>query len=325
MDYLWDRKNIWPVSILVLAIVVSFWLGRSTTPPLIIKPTVLRESGYKYINPVLLCNTDNQQDFNKDVELNKKLADYSDNYSDTIAVSYLNLINGKWAEVDDNIPFSPASMLKVPTLIGVMKAAEDNPYILAKEVYYDGSFDDNKKEYFKPQKSIQAGHYYSIDELLTYMIEDSDNNALDLIHQAVNSTDLAGLYKDLNIQIPQNTIDFMSTRTYTWVLRVLYNSTYLSREMSERVLKLMTTHDFPQGIEAGVPDNIEVAEKFGERQIFNTQGDIEKKELHDCGIIYSDKPYILCIMTSRQDFKSLQSHIQDISKMVYDYIKNNSN
>ena len=296
-------------------------IGKLTSKT-VVKPVILREGGYKYINPVLLCNTNNSQAYNEDTSLSKKLVSYNQKSSENdISIYFLSLITGKWASVNENETYSPASMLKVPTIVETLKYAETNPYIISKQVYYDGSFDNNKAEYFKPQKAILPGRYYTIDQLLTYIITYSDNNALQLLHNTINKDSFKNLYKDLGIEIPANSIDFMSAKTYSLFLRVLYNSTYLSRESSEKVLKLMVTSDFTDGLQAGVPKPVEVAQKFGERQIFKPNGTLTSIELHDCGIVYMpNKPYILCVMTRGQDFESLTLAIKDISKLVYDYV-----
>ena len=301
---------------------VGIILGRVTEKTTVIKPKVLREGGYKYINPVLLCNTNNNQAYNEDTTLSKALIKYTEGVSENdISVYFLSLLSGKWASVNENETFSPASMLKVPTMVETLKYAELHPEILSKQVYYDGSFDDNKVEYFKPQKTIQSGWYYSVDNLLTSIITYSDNNALRLLHDTIALSSFQNLYKDLKIDIPANSIDFMSAKTYSLFLRVLYNSTYLTRESSEKALKLMTTSDFPQGLKSGVPSFIDIANKFGERQVFTPNGTLTQRELHDCGIVYApDNPYVLCVMTRGQNFDSLISSIKNISALVYNQV-----
>lgn len=317
------KKTTIKIAVVCIAfLLIGVIIGRITKEPEIIKNKVLRQGGYTYINPILLCNIDNQQSYNENTSLTKKISDYvKKSPENNISVYYLALTGGTWAGLNENVQFSPASMLKVPTVVDTLKYVELNPGALSRQIYYDGSFDDNRAEYFKPQKWIEAGKSYSLDDLITYTIAYSDNNALRLIHDNVSPSALASLYKDLSINIPENTIDFMSTKTYTLFLRVLYNSTYLNREMSEKILKLMTTPDFPQGLQAGIPDSVEVAQKFGERQVFDTSGKLIKRELHDCGIVYKDnKPYIICVMTSGMDFTSLSNNIKDISQIVYDNI-----
>ena len=76
--------------------------------------------------------------------------------------------------------------------------------------------------------------------------------------------------------------------------------------------KLLSKAEFNEGLVAGVPQNITVAHKFGERN-FNNQ----TFQLHDCGVIYAKRPYLLCIMTKGPDFKDLSSAIKQISSKVY--------
>ncbi len=301
--------------------IAGAFFAKVAIPPTIIKATVLREAGYKYINPILLCNTNNGQEYNEDNVLSKQLLNYqSSNQTNDLSVYFLSLVGGGWSSLNENETYSPASMLKVPTVVEALKSAESDPSILSKKIYYDGSFDDNKAEYFKSQQSIQAGQSYSVDELMPYIIDYSDNNALRLLHNALTQSSFDKLYKDLGIEIPANSIDFMSAKTYSLFLRVLYNSTYLTRDDSEKVMKLLLFHDFPQGLEAGVPSSVEVGQKFGERQVINPDGTIVSRELHDCGIIYiPNKPYILCVMTKGQDFTSLSNDIKNVSRLVYNH------
>jgi len=99
-------------------------------------------------------------------------------------------------------------------------------------------------------------------------------------------------------------------------LRILYNSSYLNFEMSNKALMLLTQTDFPNGLVAGVPDSVVVAHKFGEQK----NGD--EQQLHDCGIVYyQENPYILCVMTKGYEIPELASIIKEISQQVYNEVK----
>ncbi|MFZ2569058.1 MAG: serine hydrolase [Minisyncoccia bacterium] len=320
----YTKKNLYIIVTIFAIFFIGLFLGRYTKQSQVIKNRVLRESGYKYINPILLCNTDNQQSYNHDNELSGKLSNYVEkNKENDISIYYLSLTNGYWASINENVSYSPASMLKVPTVVDAMKFSETHPEILLKQLYYEGSVDYNKPEYFRSKESIQPGRYYTIKELFEYIIRYSDNNALTLLLENINSRSLDEIYKDLNITIPENNVDFMNTRTYSLFLRILYNSTYLNREDSEKILKIMTESDFYSGLRKQIPKEIEIASKFGEREIHDTSGNTLKKELHECGIIYKkDDPYVLCVMTSGNNLNSLSTNISDISKIVFNYVNN---
>jgi beta-lactamase class A len=84
--------------------------------------------------------------------------------------------------------------------------------------------------------------------------------------------------------------------------------------MSSKALELLTKTVYDKGLRAGVPEDIKIAKKFGER----TYWDRDAFQLHDCGIIYHpSKPYILCVMTKGDSFSQLEKIIQDISSLVY--------
>jgi beta-lactamase class A len=101
---------------------------------------------------------------------------------------------------------------------------------------------------------------------------------------------------------------------YSSIFRLLYNSSFLDTENSEKLLATLSESSFNQGLRQGVPENIKISHKFGEREITKTG----EKQLHDCGIIYyPTNPYLLCVMTKGKDFKELTRIIGHISSEVY--------
>ncbi len=309
---------------LVAAFGMGVFAGRTSAPNLA-QNTVLREKGYSLINPVLLCNNNVTESRKEDTTLSKKLAQYIAGAKEQeVGVYYLSLggpnVRGSWAGVNQEKEFSPASMLKVPTLAATLRYADEHPGFLQKEIYYDGSFDDNKAEYYQPTASIQAGHSYSIEELLTYMIEYSDNNAARLLDlDSIPQEALNKIYLSLDIQLPTSLGDIMSPQTYSNFLRIFYNATYLSRTNSQKALELMSKASFPYGLRGGVASSTMVAQKFGERKFVSPAGAPLGVELHDCGIVYTDDAYLLCVMTRGSNFETLAQEIRDISTLVYTY------
>ena len=113
----------------------------------------------------------------------------------------------------------------------------------------------------------------------------------------------------------------ISPREYSRFFRTLYNGTYLSHDLSEQTLDLLSKTNFTQGLVAGIPKDIAVSHKFGEQtiNIVNLNNQQVIRELHDCGIVYlPNNPYLICIMTKGIDFINLQTVIKDISKISWD-------
>ena len=147
------------------------------------------------------------------------------------------------------------------------------------------------------------------------MIVFSDNNAMQLatIHLLnFYPEELSGVFADLNLNVPnEQAEDYMTAKEYASLFRVLYSATYLSREKSEAALALLGLTDFRDGLVAGVPSDIFVAHKFGERGVRGSDGEITHREFHDCGIVYyPGHPYLLCVMTKGGAFPILKKRLR---------------
>ncbi len=285
----------------------------------------LRETGkYEYTAPLLLCPTYESTDLTESASLKSGVQNIVDSAISKGSASnvsvYIRGFRGKWVGINENETFVPASLLKVPLLIAYFKEAEGDPTILKRVVTYDGSFDDNQAEEFRGASDIKPGSY-TILQLLTSMIENSDNNASKLLDANIDPRVLASVYTDLGLQIPTSDkpqVQVISAKQYSYFFRILYNSTYLTPEYSEKALQMLVVADFPQGIEATVPKGTDVANKFGERTVYTPQGDVTERDLHDCGIVYAKSgPYVLCIMTKGKNFNDLINVMQSIGKFVY--------
>jgi hypothetical protein len=125
---------------------------------------------------------------------------------------------------------------------------------------------------------------------------------------------------DLGIKLSKgdDSSDYVTVRQYSSLLRVLFNASYLNADYSEKALENLGNIEFKQGLNKGVPTNILIAHKFGERELTD-----KTKQLHDCGIIYyPGHPYLLCVMTRGTDYNNLSDFIGKISNTIYSQINN---
>lgn len=276
---------------------------------------------YHFINPLLFYKS--QADTKYDY-LKKSLTSYvnvaeKSGKADSVSVYFRDMNTGEWTGIDETDPYEPASMLKVTAMLAYLKRSVDNPGILSKQIYYTPT--SHSEETYRVKDDLPAG-YYSVNDMIEYMIKYSDNDALaSLATDDDNHT--AEIFNLFELPVPTSatTTDYMSARTYSRIFRVLYDSTYLPWDLSENALKLLSTTDFKVGLVAGVPEGTVVSHKFGERTIPSTDGKPAVRELHDCGIVYKvNKPYFLCVMTRGTDFTKLQTIISDISRSTYSQI-----
>jgi beta-lactamase class A len=226
------------------------------------------------------------------------------------SVYFRDLNNGPWFVAGDSGTYTIASLLKVPLLIGYLKRAEGDPSVLTKRLRFDGpSIVDDQN--IRPARRLEVGHEYAVEDLLERAIVYSDNDAASVLAADDDGQSLLSIRDLVGFPPFENGTLKLVPRHFAAMLRILYNASYLSIPMSERALELLVRTEFRDGIVAGVPPGVAVADKFGER---NDDGVVQ---LHDCGIVYMpQRPYVLCMMTEGTAFADLARVIADVSRLV---------
>jgi len=291
-----------------------------------IRPLRETNSQYKYINPLLACIIPNSKEFFASSPLESKVNDLITQEEDggkvkSVAMYYRDLTFGRWVGINEADKYDPASMLKVVIMIAFYKRAENDPKVLDQKILYTKKLADTIQDVqFQTPSVLKIGENYTVGKLIEAMIVESDNGAKNALLTNIDTKSLDETYSDLGIsQNPDNVHEnyTISSKTYSLFFRILYNATYLSREMSEKALELLSKAVYNDGIVSGVSKGISVSQKFGEHVDAGSEG--MTYELHDCGIVYKpNKPYLLCVMTKGIELEVLTKTIRDISKLIYE-------
>ena len=274
---------------------------------------------YEYISPLLECDTYESDElawFDNKIE-NKAEELMSNGNTTHISYYFRDLNNGVWFGINEKELFSPASLFKTPVMMSYLKQGEENPELLSRKIVFTEADKNYEKQNIKPVTEMEIGKSYTIEDVINRMIIYSDNSALRILLREGNSFAYRVFYDlDVDIQSDQEGLEnFMSVYEYSRFFRILYNGSYLDFENSNKALEILTKVDFKDGLVAGIPLDIPVAHKFGERQFGN------EKQLHDCGIVYHpEKPYLICIMTRGKDLEKLPHVISELSKVTYEEI-----
>jgi beta-lactamase class A len=233
-------------------------------------------------------------------------------------IYFRDLHAGPTFGLNANEEFLPMSLLKLPVMVAVLKAAEANPSLLEQRLRTPPSFAMNV-QLMKEGETLTPDREYTVGELLEYMITYSDNKALgmlsDWLAENVGDESVRNVMVDLGIVRVDDEVDSLSItpKSYSTILRILYGAAYLSPDYSQRALELLTKTKFDEGITYGVPDGVLVAHKFGIREDPGVN-----VQLHDCGIVYHPGgPYLLCVMTRGKSYKDQAHYIQDVASSVY--------
>lgn len=325
-----EMKNTKPKSsILFLFLAIGFILGILAGRYFLFNSARTNEdSSYKYINPILTSGDNKVLPLPILDTLQKDLQKYADEKQSTARISiYFKYLNsGAWFGINENYEYAPASLFKVPIMIVNYKLEELHPGHLAQKTIYKDEGYYGLIQDIPPSNRLKEGQEYTLDELINQLIKYSDNSVIPYLEEKAQYSELQDIYLELGLPNPYvlgDVKDIMTPREYSTFFRVLYNASYLSNELSEKALELLSNTNYDEGLAAGIPSSVEIANKFGEREKIVDGKTVQ--QLHDCGIIYNpNSPYLLCIMTEGQNIEKQKEIIAEISSITYrDLTKDN--
>lgn len=246
-----------------------------------------------------------------------------------VSVYFRDLDSGNWFGIRENEPFSPENQLKIPLMIAYFKWAETNPLVLRKKILFSAGGTAPEPQLLRPPANLEPGRPYTVNDLIFRMVAYSDNDASALLAANLPPVHLRRIYKDLYMNYdPSKGEDVVSLSAYASFFRVLFNTSYLSEEMSEKALRYLSRASFRRGMAAGVPADVDVARKAGERTLPPDGAGRQEAlfQLHELGIIYHPaRPFLLGITARGSDPELLAGAIRDITRLIYTEVDRQSN
>lgn len=286
------------------------------------------QGNYPLLNPLIDDYAANHLNMGELKSFRDKIETYikkETSKSPELHVSYYfrDLNNGLWTGINEREAFAPASLMKIPVMIAILKKAETHPEVFNLEMVYD-SLNNSLIEEDQGMKKVHGKHY-SMHELIEMMIDYSDNFATLTLLKYIGEEAVQKVESDLNIRIkPEYTelSNFVTVKNYAGFFRILYNASYLNPEMSQKALGYLSNAVYNEGIRKATPSNIKVAQKYGKRDIHGKGTQLESIQLHHFGLVYfPEKPFIIGIMTRGSNLEQKKKIIYELSKMTYEEVE----
>lgn len=227
--------------------------------------------------------------------------------------------SGYWFEINGNAMYNPGSLMKVAIMLTYLRDAEEQPGLLDRVFVLDSKINEVGLKQIRTSPPLEVGKSYTVRELITEMIVNSDNDATNLLNKNINRASFASVMGDLGSRTPDiDDPNFeISVMEYNRYLRVLYNGSYLSRDHSEWALGLLSRSNYKGAFVKYLPTELVVAHKFGERPYQ------EGFNFHEGGVVYlNENPYTLVVMTKGRNNELLPNIVADISKLCFEGVKN---
>ncbi len=228
-----------------------------------------------------------------------------------------DLTSGDWMSCNPEQKFVFGNA-RLPLLLSYLHQAQTVPALLDKKITCDKVINDPQPAATN-HKTWEAGHSYSVRELLESLALYGDKTAYALLDKNREITGYSKMCTDLGLPAlaagDANTP--ITTQEYGKLFWVLANGTYLSTEMSEYACTLLGNDDRGEGMLKTLPGSMKIAHT-------SSIVDLGEKgsQLKESAIIYlQGNPYLVTIMTTGKNKSDLQSVNSQLSAMVYHHMQ----
>lgn len=250
------------------------------------------------------------------IPLEEEIAKY--NATGKVGVFIQDVKTGAWLGINEKEEFLPASLLKIPIMMAILKKVEREEITLKDKIILLEE-DIATTHRYGSLYELGAGAEVTLAKLLTKMVTYSDNVALEALKRQLSFEEVNSVFFHVGIPnpyLPENN-PTISPKNYIRIFRALYHSTFLSSELSQKALDLTTETYEESLLPKKIPPEIQVAHKFGVFELSTSN----EKALHDCGIIYHQKnPYFLCIMTKDMELNKSSELIPELSRIIFEFV-----
>lgn len=243
-------------------------------------------------------------------------------YKGRAAVVIVDL-DTKWRIEHDKDELIPsASIVKIPVMMAVFLASEEGKIKLDDTIELKQS---DKAPGSGILKNAPAGSSYKVEDLVRFMITESDNTAANIIIDRIGINELNSYFARIGLKqtnLSRKMMDFRSRKggveNFTTagemadMFEQLYLGKFINKDVSAKCVKLLAGQKIKDRIPKKLPPETTVAHKTG----------LENGVCHDVGIVYTEKGNFLISALTRHKYRSAlasKRFISNISLFVYNY------
>lgn len=239
--------------------------------------------------------------------LENDIRKYISRFKGKYGIYYLNLKDGSSFGINSTDEYIAASTVKIPINLYLFKKIEEGAIDPEKKITYLKEDYEGGTGRLRREK---VGSKYSIRMLSKYSIIYSDNVATNMLLRLLGRNEVKDFMRELGGTVVSYEKNISCPRDMAIYMKEVYKFCRANPELGDELMWYFENTVFNDRIPKPLPKNIKVAHKTG-NQI---------AALHDVGIVFTDTPYVLAIMSQNINEEEADDVIAEISRMVYDYV-----
>jgi len=218
------------------------------------------------------------------------------------------LLGGTGYGSNFDFAYTAASINKIPIMITFIKNIENGNFNLNNDYSLSSNDIEEGSGTLQYQK---LGSVWTYQQLIEFSGHYSDNTAINAMHRIVGFGQPQKLIDDYEMPFTDINQNTSSPKDMASLFAAIYSHQIIKDDnlLSVFYKSLQNTEYEEDLIPEGVPKNIPVSHKIGwQIQVWN-----------DCGIVFSSRPYILCIMNDKIAESEAREVVPQISRKIWTY------
>lgn len=226
-------------------------------------------------------------------------------------IYFLDINSKTGFNINGTDKFTAASLIKLPVLLTLFKESDKKAINL--DLVYRLQESD-KRGGAGSLGGRPAGYEISYRKMAQLMGQQSDNTAFNIISRILGPAKIQNTIDELGMKNTSFDQGDTTPEDISIFFEKLYADGLLSTESKEELFSYLTNSIWEDRIPAGVPQGIRVVHKIG----------TEVGVINDAGIIYTEKPFILVIMTDGANEIEAKKALPEIAKKIYEMFINDN-
>ncbi|MDF2882876.1 MAG: putative beta-lactamase [Clostridiaceae bacterium] len=252
--------------------------------------------------------------------LDKEILDSIDFSKINCAFVIKNLMTGEKFAYNENVTVPSASLIKIPMMMETLRQVEEGKLSLNQRILVQ----DDVKVPFSILTLLESGNSYSLKDVLTLMIIQSDNTAANILIDIVGMDNVNNYIKSLGLKstvLQRKMMDadarkagrenYTNAEEMAELLEIIYKGDKHNYQYSTIMKNILVNQLDNSMMKLHIPDDTIIAHKTGDLDGIS----------HDAGIVYTKNiDYIFCSLNwDAVSNNFARESIGLCSKIAYDY------
>lgn len=231
-----------------------------------------------------------------------------------------NLKTGEKIAYNENVVVPSASLIKIPIMMEILNQVKEGKLSLKQRI----TVEDDVKVPFSILNLLETGNSYTLKDVITLMIIQSDNTAANILMDLAGMDNVNNYVKSLGIKntvLQRKMMDSQARKEgrenkttaaeMAKFFEIIYKGERANESYSVIMKNILTSQLDNSVMRLNIPDDIRIAHKTGDLNGIS----------HDTGIVYlPNVDYIFCGLTWDAVTNNFaRETIGKISKIAYDY------